>query len=467
MSRLDAEPTSYPTFQASAGRDRLVVAQMSPSENVLPVMLAGMSERTRALLAWHLERQRPVRLAQAASHEDARALFIDADHPEAIALLDANRGGERLPVVLLAVDPLRYPALEPVIEVIAKPVSASELARVASRLSSGEPLLDRVDLVTNEEDSSQGHDTGDDGLPAVAWPDPETIPLTVPPYDAPPYDTPRDDDPATLARKAARVDALFGRADAGTATSATSSLTAALESASSPYDPQAHLGARLQRELDLARQDRQALPVADRRGPTSGFILAMTHIELYVLPDIDRVYVSAKLGRAVTSRLTFSALGSDDLTVTHYRGPTMPVLLERVRDRASSGYTIDGFVWLAALMGSQGRLPVGCDPAQPYRLRHWPNLTRLEPLPTSIEIAGCWAAGSASVHEVIERTGVQPRFVHAFLAAATALGALVVAPFESHRERQHAPNEGRDRDLGCDVDPQRRDSGPDETHERV
>jgi len=403
-----------------------------------------MSERTRTLLSWHLARVRPSCLTEAASHESPRAVFIDADHPDAPSVLEANRQGECLPVILLAVDRLRHSALGAVVEVLAKPVSTDDLDRVADRLFNDGPAPRTSGAGADEAIEDPGPDEGGEAdryaFPRIEDSHDDESAGELPPSDAPlplplMEPTPRpegmvEEGPAARERRQARVDALFGREQAidearrGDSSDDTSAPSDALY-----YDPGAYLGARLEHELQLVHQDRRAATLAAPRDrqPAGGFTLAMAHMELYVLPGIDRIYASSTLRSTNTARLTFTELEPNAVTVTHYQGSSMPALQDRVRVRASSGYTIDGFIWLAALMSSQGRLAVGNDLHRRYRLRHWPNLTRLEPVPTGIEIAGCWSVRPASIDEVIARTGVHPRFVHAFFAAASALRSLVPA----------------------------------------
>jgi len=381
----------------------------------LGVALRAMSERTRALLCWHFGRARPQRLTETAAHEIPHALFVDADHPAARTLLDTNLSGACLPVVLLAVDPHRHAVRGPIVEVIAKPVTAVALARVTGLLTGNEPPAVTEPVVPPP----------DVAAPSGIAPEP-VVPLLDPPTNttAPPVP---GEDPAAPARAVARFDILCGTEQAIEAARRDRFDTPGEGTSPLYYDPRSHLTTRIERELAHSLRDRRSFAPDTPSGsePLLGFGLSMTHIDLFVLPELDRVYVTATLRSVSTARRTFADIEPDDLTVTHYRGPTMSTLLQRVQALAKTGYTIDGFLWLAALMSSRGRLPLGTDTRTPYRLQRWPNLTRLEPLPDSIEICGCWAAGPASIDEVIERTGVHPRVVHAFHNAARTLGALV------------------------------------------
>ena len=386
-----------------AGSGRPAIPAAAP----LRAALSGMAERTRAQLAWHFEHARPAPFVEADPDARPDALILDADHPEAFAALDAfaarTGAGARTPVVLLAFDRPPEALTRRATHVVPKPVTPEALGH-AARVLRGEA---QASLGPPDTPPGPFAPPGPTGVPAVAA-------RLVAPAVAPPVPAPRPIDPAEAERARLREAALCGERGAIDA-----ALAARRErgpddpgAAGLFFDPDRHVGALLEAELGAARA---------RPGPR-GLSVAMPHIELFVLPDVGRVYASATLRSVATARATFAPLGPDGATVTHHAGPGMAALLRRVRTLARGGYTLDAFIWLAALMSSRGRLPVGTDPERRARLRRWPNLTRLEPVPHAVELARRWVDAPRSIEALGRETGIEPRFVHAFHNAARALG---------------------------------------------
>ena len=370
----------------------------------LRAALSGMAERTRAQLVWHFEHARPAPFVEA--NPDARpdALILDADHPEAFAALDAfaaaTEAGARIPVVLLAFDRPPEALAHRATHVVPKPVTPEALGQ-AARVLRGEAQASLGPVAAAARHVGPA--------PALA---PALAPTVAP--------AARSIDPIEAERARLREAALCGERGA---------IDVALaarrergpddpEAAGLFFDPERHVGALLERELDAARA---------RPGPR-GLSVTMPHIELFVLPDVGRVYASATLRSVATARATFAPLGPDGAAVTHHAGPTMATLLQRVRTLARGGYTLDAFIWLAALMSSRGRLPAGTDPERPVRLRRWPNLTRLEPVPHAVGLARRWVDAPRSIEALAREAGIEPRFVHAFHNAARALGLFEDVP---------------------------------------
>ena len=366
----------------------------------LRVGLVGMAERTRATLAWHFEHARSRRFVEVAGNERPEAVIVDADHPEAPSALrafvaTASREGGSVPAVVVLAFGTPPPALAALAaHVVSKPVSGESLELAARALRDGTAR------------AAPAHAAG--ALPPPALHASARRPGAVVP--APPS-APEPPDPR---RARLREEMLCGAPGAVESALAAVGRGSEADAAALRYDPAAHLGALLERELRVGREA--------ARAAAHGFSVRMPHLELFVLPGVNRVYASATLGSVAAVRTTFAPLGDGDARVAHHAGEAMRALLERARGLARSGYTLDAFAWLCALMSSRGRLPAGLDRHAPARLARWPNLTRLEPVPHAIELAARWSAAPLSIDAVTRVAGVEPRFVHAFHNAASALG---------------------------------------------
>lgn len=381
----------------------------------LRVALAGMSERTGALLRWHFEHARPRAFVETGVAL-AEAMLVDADHPDATA--SAEPAANALPLVVLALDPAASALSRRAAHAVVKPVSAASLAESARAL--------RV-LLRGE---APPRVRGEAVAPAAAG---ATVPTSIPPAPAarPRVPAPVQSIPASApsvpanaadgARLQLRNRTLCG--DGRSIDAAIAALAAHDAGGTAPlwYDPARHVGSLLAHAIALsgASPEEPARPAA---GPaTVGITIALSGIELFVLPELDRVYASATLRSIATVDRLFAPLELDGATVTHHSAAGMGALVRRTRERARVVYTLDAFTWLAALMSSRGRLPVGTDRTRAERLARWPNLTRLELVPHAMELASRWNDAPLSIEAMVRASGVHPRFVHGFHQGAHAL----------------------------------------------
>lgn len=110
-------------------------------------------------------------------------------------------------------------------------------------------------------------------------------------------------------------------------------------------------------------------------------------------------------------------------------------------------YPWEAFVWRMALACSRGRLPEGTSLHQRYRLRRWPNLTRLTLFPHATRISAAWVSAPLSIAQVLKQLSLPQRYVFAFFSAASATGLLTEAePAPAARENpssQNQPNQRR------------------------
>lgn len=86
--------------------------------------------------------------------------------------------------------------------------------------------------------------------------------------------------------------------------------------------------------------------------------------------------------------------------------------------------SLTSLLWQISLWTSRGRLMEGIRPEMPLHLRHWPNLTRLAPVPEAMRIAAFWVRFPVSLRLTVKMLNVAPRHVFDFLAATYAIGIL-------------------------------------------
>ncbi|MBK8961332.1 MAG: hypothetical protein IPM80_23610 [Proteobacteria bacterium] len=94
---------------------------------------------------------------------------------------------------------------------------------------------------------------------------------------------------------------------------------------------------------------------------------------------------------------------------------------------------IEALLWQTAAWSYRGRLPADTPLDQRIYLRHWPNLTRLLPLPDACRIAALMVRHPMPLARVAEALRIPQRHVFAFHGAASAIGLMGVA----RREADH------------------------------
>lgn len=100
-----------------------------------------------------------------------------------------------------------------------------------------------------------------------------------------------------------------------------------------------------------------------------------------------------------------------------------PLTPRDIPPRAAS-QSLTSLLWQVSLWTSRGRLMEGMLPDMTLHLRHWPNLTRLAPVPEAMRIAAFWVRFPVTPRLAVKMLNVAPRHVFDFLAATYAIGIL-------------------------------------------
>lgn len=85
-------------------------------------------------------------------------------------------------------------------------------------------------------------------------------------------------------------------------------------------------------------------------------------------------------------------------------------------------YTHEDLLWNVAVWGARGRLPKGCDPYRPTRLRVWPDFTHCFSPPHALRIAALWVEKNASPIDIATELKIPQRYVFTFYTAAHFAG---------------------------------------------
>ncbi len=101
-------------------------------------------------------------------------------------------------------------------------------------------------------------------------------------------------------------------------------------------------------------------------------------------------------------------------------------LTQADRPQRAIPHSFTALLWQVALWTSHGRLMEGVHPQTPVRLRHWPNLTRLAPVPEAIRIAAFWVRSPVNLRLSVRMLNIPARHIFDFLAACHSIGILEI-----------------------------------------
>lgn len=83
---------------------------------------------------------------------------------------------------------------------------------------------------------------------------------------------------------------------------------------------------------------------------------------------------------------------------------------------------VEILMWNLAARTSRGRLPEGSSLNKVYRLKKWPNFTRLEYSPSDLQIAAHWSRQALSINQISALLNVEREHIYIFFTAALAVG---------------------------------------------
>lgn len=370
--------------------------------------LVAMSDRTRALLEYHFDHAGRRVFTIAPSAESADVIIVDYDYPGARADIESGKWCDGPPLMVLMhgeVGPrearvtLRKPldgtrldaaALELMVE------SSSRERPLASDMA-GEERAEREEGAARAREGEVDEDAGEKR--GVVHRRTSRAAAR------------RAASEAVLERRrAARVETLCGP-------------PRSLAELSSPDDAD-HRHDPARYPLAHLVRARAAACAGTRDEEVAALSLVFDGTELHLLPWLQRVLTSISLERRDNVERLFRPYDDEEVEVRFHSPAQVKDLVDKVTREARHAFSVESAAWLFSLFAARGRLPFGVDVERPCRLRHWPNLTRLERTPEAIRIAALWSLRSISIGEVIARLGCEPRFVTAFYTGASASGLI-------------------------------------------
>ena len=389
----------------------------------LKVTLSAMSDRTTALIEYYIARNKNRYFAIASSIEASDAIIIDYDYPGTATRLSASGWHDDIPLIVLAVGDRQIDGAI----MVRKPLDSAGLESAAAS------ALQQLNEPSKR--SSQAVQTDVDAVPHEKIPSPPKLTqkasISAPASSAdttlagstelsqdvaleatPPYF--RTDDATRkassslpihtrLSRYQAKIEQLCGA-------------YRSLEQLSDPDDPEHRFDAT----NCLAR--RIATLTATPEPGLKAAQFSLPEADIYLFPTLGKVYTSLSLENSRNVDRMFRNAATSEIKVTKSRQSTVNDVINRLNQSPHYSFNVQSFCWLGALFFAQGRLPRGLDINTVWKLRHWPNITRLELVPDCLEIAAAWSQKPAKLTELIERAGCEPRYVTSFFNAVSTIG---------------------------------------------
>ena len=133
---------------------------------------------------------------------------------------------------------------------------------------------------------------------------------------------------------------------------------------------------------------------------------------MVLLPAQDK----ALLLQPLDSLQALCSVPSHEVDQQPYASKQLPLAVQEIRPQP--------LVWQLAVWTSRGRLMRGIAPDTPLRLRYWPNLTRLAPIPEAMRITAFLTRTPVNLKLITRLLKVPPEHLFNYLAAAYGIGIL-------------------------------------------
>ena len=382
-----------------------------------------MSERTRALIEYYITRSKNRYFAIASSIDTPDVIIIDHDHPGTATRLAAASWSKDIPLVVLTVGDRQIDGAimvrKPLDSAGLENAAASALQQLNERSNRNSPAAQNhayaearehappLPELTQKASKSIIASSADIAPATSAEFSEDAVPATTPPYF-------RTDDATRkrsaslpvqtrLSRYEAKIEQLCGA-------------SRSLEQLSDPDDPEHRFDAT----NCLARRIASMMAVPEPGLKAAQF--SLPEADIYLFPTLGKVYTSLSLENSRNVNRIFRSGADTETKVTKHRQSTVNDIINRLNQSPHHSFNVQSFCWLGALFFAQGRLPRGLDINTVWKLRHWPNITRLELIPDCLEIAAAWSEKPANLPYIIKLAGCEPRYATSFFNAVSTIG---------------------------------------------
>ncbi len=351
----------------------------SGAEQAVKVATHGMDSRSKKMLALTIDKNYHGLIELINSNDAADALLLDLDCKNADALLKSHLQNNT-PIVVMSI---RHKSIENTVY-IRKPINIPVLLKVIRELTLG---------VSPEEIKKK--------------------------YTAPPKPTtanstkintkPQAKKPNSEIKTAAN--ALNGRVKDNTATTLVMSRKGVNNFAGLYYKQDDYALGYLSKAVELARRQSACVKLTCWNKPFIVFNPARNEEILTNMSD-------GMIRNLGVMRTTGQELHIKSNVMTAEEFSTL------LKDNADSMtlFPAQVFIWKLTLLTARGRVPEGTDLMKPVFLKHWPNMTRLDPIPHGLRIAALWSKQPRSLLGMFAVLGIPFDHILNLYSAAKTIG---------------------------------------------
>lgn len=373
----------------------------------LKVTLTAMSERMQALIEYYIAHNEDRFFAIADNLETADVVIVDHDHPDTATRIESGEWISNSALLVLAARHLQVTGAI----IVRKPLDSLALEHAARtvlrRLNQESDELDRPETTNITRNA--------EGMPELVQPSSNDQPApertNTPAYfrtnDAALPGPPTLSTMKKIERYRAKIDLLCGP-------------QRSLQDLRAPLDTD--------HRVDPARCLSQTIAsiVFNPEPKLKAAQISLPDVDIFILPTLNKVYSSLSFEYRRNVKRVFKEWDDDDIKVHKYHKADVNNVIDTLNRSPRYGFTAHSFCWLSALFSTQGRLPIGFDIDSVCKLHHWPNITRLELIPYCLEIVAAWADRPATLSQIVDQVGCEPRHAVSLFNAACTIGVMSI-----------------------------------------
>ncbi len=135
----------------------------------------------------------------------------------------------------------------------------------------------------------------------------------------------------------------------------------------------------------------------------------------------NSIYCDESIFSDYYANICHAPISKNDIKIHQLDESEIRLYRKKIEAGDENSHSIESFIWTTSLVTHQGYLPTATDINKKIGLKYWPNLTRLENVPHSIQIAAIFDKCSKSLSEITNEMDIPKKYIIAFYNAALSL----------------------------------------------
>ena len=153
------------------------------------------------------------------------------------------------------------------------------------------------------------------------------------------------------------------------------------------FNPEEHLLATFNQVVEKSKSTKEVMRL--KIGQTIIVVDALS----------DTVYCDNSIMEDGYAKLCYKPINKNRVKIHSLDASEVRMILNKQEKNPERLHSIESFIWTTSMLTARGRLPQGTNIENHLGLKHWPNLTRLESFPHSIQIAAVFKKRTGSLLE--------------------------------------------------------------------